>query len=275
VFVVSRVCGYSFEGRRRATRPPERDLRYARTVRPLSISAGPRKRPGEEEAYVIRIEVRLKRFHRSSTPSAQDRDTAPDRDTSPDRLATSIEETWDFAERLTTRLRPRLLDAQKKSDELQAKAKHKVQHLSAIPAHQRKNGLTDTSFLISGKASLAADLHTKLDNAAADGLDRMRKRKPVMRVAFTDSELDELGLSVKDGELVGDIDKDTFASTVRARMTTVDLVRKRGMENPSPETLIMRYLVDPRTPAGRATKSTAHHLPWLARWWPGKDDDRP
>ncbi len=147
---------------------------------------------------MIRIEVRLKRFHRSSTPSAQDRDsdtapdrdTAPGRDTSPDRLATSIEETWDFAERLTTRLRPRLLDAQKKSDELQAKAKHKVQHLSAIPAHQRKNGLTDTSFLISGKASLAADLHTKLDNAAADGLDRMRKRKPVMRVAFTDSELD-------------------------------------------------------------------------------------
>jgi hypothetical protein len=188
---------------------------------------------------VIRVlRSQLDHFHLVSTP-IQDSGTARD------RLAATIEETWDSAERLKARLQPRLLDHQQRSDELQATAERKVQNLSAIPSHQRANGLTNTSFLINGKADLAKTLHAKQEDAVVDGLDRMRGRKPIMRVTLTDDELADLGLRVSDGKLVGNVDREKLRTTVRARMATVDLVRKRGMENPTPEALIKRYLPDP------------------------------
>jgi hypothetical protein len=209
--------------------PPEERILY--------ISNYPREDPGAEEAYVIRIlRSQVDRFHLTSVPAAQDSKTGGD------RLATSIEETWDFEERLRARLEPHLLDEQTRTDELQALAKERTQNLSAIPVHRREGDLTNVDLLINGRADLADSLKSKLDKAMADGLQRMRTRNPRMRVSFTESELTELGLTVEDGELVGEVDREKLATAARARMTSVDLVRKRAMEPPSPEVLIKRYL---------------------------------
>jgi hypothetical protein len=209
--------------------PPEERVLY--------MSVCPRQEPGAEEAYVIRIlKSQVDRFHLTSGPAA------PDSNAAGDRLAGTIEETWDLTERLRDRLEPRLREEQEKSDELQAMARERTEHLAAIPVHRRADDLTNSDFLINGKADLADNLKTKLDDVWADGLHRMRSRNPRMRVSFTANELSELGLTVEEGELVGEVDAEKLATVVRNRMTSVDLVRKRGIEAPSPEALIKRYL---------------------------------
>jgi hypothetical protein len=173
-----------------------------------------------------------------------------------DDLATAIEGAWHFGDRLRDRLKPRLREEQKKSEEFQIKAQEKVRHLSAIPRYMRNDGLTNNRLLINGKRDLADNLKLKQDQAVANGLERLKTRNTVMHLRLTENELQDLGLKMNDGQIVGKIVLDKLTDNVRAKINGLDLVRKRGLNNPSPEELIKKYLLKTPVPVN------------------GKDDDQ-
>jgi len=221
--------------------PPEERILYISTV--------PREDAGAEEAFVIRLlQEQLEHFHISATTSTNERNM--------DDLATAIEGAWHFGDRLRDRLKPRLREEQKKSEEFQIKAQEKVRHLSAIPRYMRNDGLTNNRLLINGKRDLADNLKLKQDQAVANGLERLKTRNTVMHLRLTENELQDLGLKMNDGQIVGKIVLDKLTDNVRAKINGLDLVRKRGLNNPSPEELIKKYLLKTPVPVN------------------GKDDDQ-
>lgn len=211
--------------------PPEERVLYISTV--------PREDAGAEEAFVIRL-LQEQLDHFQLAPS-----TPPDGgSTDGTRFATAIESAWDSADRLRDRLKVRRRQEQTKSDDLHAQAQQKVRSLSAIPSYLGDHGLADQSLLIKGKRDLADNLQPMQAQAVAKGLERLQTRTTVMRLALTESELQALGLTVEGDKVVGVIDQQKLSEQVRAKTGGFDLVRKRGLTNPSPEDLIKKYLLN-------------------------------
>jgi hypothetical protein len=210
--------------------PPEERILY--------ISAVPRNDAGAEEAFTIRLlQAQLDHFDLKAGASS------PDSSVDGHRLGAAIEGSWDLGDQLRDRLQPRLRQEQQKSDELQSKAREKVGNLSAIPKHLRNDGLTDTSMLIAGKTALADQLKPKQEQAIANGLDRMKSRNTVVHLRLTEDELKDLGLTLEDGKVVGDIRPERLTARLQEKIGGLDLVRKRGLDNAPPEELIKKYLL--------------------------------
>jgi hypothetical protein len=220
--------------------PPEERILYISTV--------PREDAGAEEAFVIRLlREQLDHFH-LTTNTPTNKNIIDDH-----RLATAIEDAWSFEDRLRDQLKPRLLEEQKKSQEIQSKAQQKVKNLSAIPKYVKNHGFVNEMLLINGKRDLADHLKPKQDKVLANGLERMEARNTVIHLQLTENELGDLGLNVADGKIVGNIDPKKLTEKVKAKINGLDLVRKRGMNNPSPEDLIKKYFLENHsTPASGA-----------------------
>jgi len=223
--------------------PPEERVLYISTV--------PRADAGAEEAFVIRLlQAQLDHFYIAVTASANE-STA-----NINQFASAIEGTWDFRDNLRERLLPRLREEQKKSDGFQNIARDRVQNLSAIPMHLRNNELRNNMLLINGKQDLAENLQMKQDQAITNGLDKLQTRTPVMRLRLTKSDLKELGLKVKDGKIVGNVSSEKLVGKIGSLINGFDLIRKRGLDNPPPEALIEKYLIE--KPARVHVKGNTH-----------------
>jgi hypothetical protein len=223
--------------------PPEERILY--------ISSVPREDAGAEEAFVIRLlPEQLDYFHLTANRSTNE-NSMDDH-----RFATSIEDAWSFRDRLRDRLSPRLREEQEKSEALQSYAHKKVKNLSAIPKYLKNsdNGLANNILLINGKRDLADNLKSKQDQVLESGLERLRTRNTVIHLRLTENELRELGLDIAHNEIVGNIDPKELTEKVRTKINGFDLVRKRGLNNPSPEDLIKKYFLENRSVPFTASK---------------------
>jgi len=217
--------------------PPEERILYTSVV--------PRADAGAEEAFVIRLlQAQLDHFGITVAGPVNENDIDID------RVAKALESTWNLRDGLRDRLKPRLQAEQKKSEQFQSIAQEKVMNLSAIPMHLRDDELTNNKLLINGQKGLVTNLKVKQDLAIANGLERLQTRKLVMRLRLTENDLKDLGLKVQDGKVVGEVDPEKLTEKVGSLINGFDLVRKRGLNNPSPEALIDKYLVEGPAPDG-------------------------
>jgi hypothetical protein len=213
--------------------PPEKRILYISTV--------PRADAGAAEAFVIRLlQAQLDQFHISAGTAAKQSGTDSN------RLAHSIESTWVFRDSLRQRLQGRLQEEQKKADKFTAMAKEKVKNLSAIPLHLRDNKLRNNKFLIKDKKNLTG-LKKLQDDVFTEGLKRLEKHNPTLRLTLSRNDLTELGLKEERGRVTGKVDPLKLAAKVRSVMKGVDLIRVRGFNNPSPDELETKYLTNAAT----------------------------
>lgn len=223
--------------------PPEERILY--------ISSIPRTDAGAEESFLIRLlQGQLDHFHITVTPSTNENNVTTN------RLATAIEGTWNFGDNLRQRLQQRLQQEQKKSESLYAKARENVQNLSAIPMYLRNSELRKNMLLIHGKQDLAHNLQAKQEQAIANGLERLQTLNPIMHLRLSKNDLKDLGLKIKEGKIVGDVNLEKLTEKVGSRVSGFDLVRKRGLNNPSPTELIEKYLSE--KPAPVKVKENTH-----------------
>ena len=210
--------------------PPEERILY--------MSSVPRNDAGAEEAFTIRLlQAQLDHFDLKAGASR------PDSSVDDHRVAAAIEGSWNLGDQLRDRLKLRLREEQQKSEEFQSKGRERVGNLSAIPKYLRNDSLTDTSMLIEGHAALRDQLKPKQEQAVANGLDRLKSRNTVVHLRLTEDELRDLGLTLEDGKVVGDINPERLAARIQSKIGGLDLVRKQGLDNPSPEELIKKYLL--------------------------------
>lgn len=217
----------------------------------LYISSVAREGAGAEEAFVIRL-LRTQLDHFCIPAATSNRES----NTGDKSLATAIEGAWDLADRLRGRLKPRLRQEQEDIERRQSKAEQKVRHLSAIPRHLRNDALANNALLINGKKDLPDSLKHKQDQVIANGYARLGTRTTTMRLRLTVPELKELGLTLEEGQLVGNVLPEQLTKRVRATIGGADLIRKRGLNNPSPEALIKKYLL--ATPIPVHAKDETH-----------------
>ena len=211
--------------------PPEERILYISTV--------PRAEAGAEEAFVIRLlQAQLDHFHIMITISTNESAA------NLNQFARAIEVTWDFRDNLRERLLPRVREEQKRADGFQSIAREKVQYLSAIPMHLRNNEIRNNTLLINGKQELAENLPVKQEQVITSGLERLQTREPRMRLRLTKRDLRDLGLKVKDGEIFGNVSSAKLTEKVALLTKGFDLIRKRGLDNPPPEELIQKYLIE-------------------------------
>lgn len=211
--------------------------------RVLYISTVPREDAGAEEAFFIRLlQAQLDHFRISVVTATGENET--DRD----RLANAIENTRILGDRLREKLKPRLREEQKKSEEFRRIAQAKVRNLSAIPLYLRDGALRDNQLFINGKKDLADNLEAKQEQAVTDGLERFQTRNPLIRLTLTTEDLKGLGLEEDRGKIIGKVDSDKLTEKVRSLTKGFDLVRLRGFNNPSPEELEQKYLVGKPAP---------------------------
>jgi hypothetical protein len=209
--------------------PPERRVLY--------VSLVPRLDAGAEEAFVIRLlQAQLDRVHLSAASSVR-----PSR-LEAESFANAIESGWAFHDRLREHGKPRVKQQQEKHATFRAMALETVKKLSGIPLHLRDERVRNNQFLIADRRDLPAALPEMQQAAVAEGLRRMKDRAPTLRLTLTPADLTDLGLRVKDGELVGSIDPTMLATKVRSLTKGVDLIRVRGLDNPPPDELERRYL---------------------------------
>jgi hypothetical protein len=216
--------------------PPEKRVLYVSTVS--------RTDAGAEEAFVIRLlQEQLDHFN-ISVPSSTGTSNADS-----DRFAQAVESTWDFRDNVRKRFKERLQEEHNKSQEIKQKVQDKLKDFSAIPLHLRNNSLRNNRLLITGKKNLAVNLVEKQHDSIKEGLVRFRSRKPAMRLTLTKDDLKELGLKEeKNGKITGTVPAKKLAAKVRSLINGVDLVRVRGLNNPSPDALEQKYLIENSPP---------------------------
>jgi hypothetical protein len=216
--------------------PPEKRVLYVSTM--------PRTDAGAEEAFVIRLlQEQLDHFD-ISVPSSTGTGKADS-----DRFAEAVESTWNFRDNVKSRLKDRMQEEHDKSQKIKQKVQDKLKHFSAIPLHLRDNSLRNNRLLITGKKNLAANLLEKQQNSIEQGLVRFRSRKPAMRLTLTKDDLKELGLKLeKDGKITGIVQAKKLGAKARSLVKGVDLVRVRGLNNPSHDALEQKYLIETRPP---------------------------
>lgn len=76
-------------------------------------------------------------------------------------------------------------------------------------------------------------------------MERLSTTKPTLRLRLSREDLTDLGLALSGTNITGTIDPVKLSAKVRALMKGVDLVRVRGLNNPSTEELERRYLLTP------------------------------
>lgn len=216
--------------------PPEERILYISTV--------PRTDAGAEEAFVIRLlQAQLDFFHITvSTPTNQSNADVH-------LVAGAMEGAWNFEYSLRERLYPRLQEEQKRSQIFQAQAEEKIKDFSAIPMYLRDDELRNNRLLINGKQDLKEHLKVKQDQVITNGLERLQTRTPVMHLRLSKKDLKDLGLRVKDGKIMGNVASEKLMEKVGSLTNGFDLVRKRGLDNPPPEELIQKYLIEKPVPA--------------------------
>jgi hypothetical protein len=211
--------------------PPEKRVLYISTI--------PRADAGAEEAFVIRLLQEQLDHFRIPVPSSSGTSKADSA-----RFAEAVESTWNFRDNVKNRLKDRMHEEHQKSQKIKQKVQDKLKDFSAIPLHLRDNSLRNNRLLIIGKKNLAANLVEKQQNSINEGLVRFRSRKPAMRLTLTKVDLKELGLKLdKDGKITGTVQAKKLAAKARSLLKGVDLVRMRGLNNPSPEALEQKYLI--------------------------------
>lgn len=211
--------------------PSEQRILYVSTVR--------RQDAGAEEAFVIRLlQAQLDHFHIpiSATMQGSEGDVQS--------YVDSVQKTVQFRDTLRKKLQPSLQKEQKKAEKIQQLAQGKVKNLSAIPQYLREGKIRNNQFLINGKQDLASNLVAKQDEAIANGLKRFQTRQPVMRLTLTKNDLEDLGLREVEGKIAGEVDPKKLFEKTRALTKGVDLVKVRGLNNPSPEELERKYLIE-------------------------------
>jgi hypothetical protein len=217
----------------------------------LYISTVPREDAGAEEAFVIRLlQVQLDHFHISAVSSARESETDSV------RLSTAIESTWNLTDNLREKLKPRLLEEQKKFEKFKEMAQEKVKDLSGIPLYLRDGEFRNNHLLINGKKDLTEKLKAKQDQAIENGLERFQTRQPILHLTLTKKDFKDLGLREKDGEIIGEVDSEKLNEKIGSLIKGFDLVRLRGLNNPSPEELEQKYLVEKPV---RAKNKTNNH----------------
>lgn len=196
--------------------PPDR--------RTLYLSIVPRVDAGAEEAFVIRIlQSEADRIHMD--PHAE-------------RLADAQETAWRFNDTLMKRTSARNANERSKAETRRAKAIAKTKDLSAVPPNLRGHEL-----LVIGKTALEKQREPLQYKVVNDALDRMAtpRYSQRMRLYLSEQELKDLKLTDENGQMAKEVDSAAVLQAVRARLG-VDLVRVRGMNNPSPDELEARYL---------------------------------
>ena len=225
----------------------------------LFLSQVARADAGAEEAFVIRLlQDQLDHFG-IGTGAARPADGAGA------SLGDSIESAWDVPVYLRDRFQGRIKAQLDAVSQRQARAKKATQNLSGVPLHLRDSGRAPNFFqnnvlLLKDRSELVTKLADTQVQAVAEGLAKLGKRKtpPVVRVWMTSAELQENGLKVDDkGQLTGNLDSAKLASLVRTRMSGTDLIKKRGLANPSPEELRRRYLSPPPAPLSKSQSQLA------------------
>jgi len=211
----------------------------------LFLSAAPRLDAGADEAFVIRLlAAQLQRFGiatEGASGSAQ-RNA---------RVADSVERSWATSAYLAERFQPKIKERLKSAAEGRARAKKAVANLSAIPLHLRDsskgtpNKLQNNSLMIGDRRQLADKLPGLQESAIEAGIKRLDQNKspPVMRLRLSRSQVRKLGLKIdKEGVVSGSVNGQALREIARQSMAGSDLVRTRGMDNPSPDELRRRYL---------------------------------
>lgn len=197
--------------------PPEERVLY------MSIIA--RVDAGAEEAYVIRL-----------LQSEVDKIQV---DVPAERLANALEGGWRFRDILTKRMATRNAQERRKSEDTRKLVLEKTKRLSGVPLSLRNHEL-----LVVGKTALEENRETLQSKVVDEGLTRMARsrQQPTMRLYLGPGDLKDLDLKVQNGELSGTVDSENLAAKVRSLMGGVDLIRIRGMNNPTPEELEAKYL---------------------------------
>jgi hypothetical protein len=223
--------------------PPEERILYISTV--------PRADAGAEEAFVIRLlQAQLDFFHITvSMPTNHS-------NTDVDFVAGAVEGAWNFEYSLRERLSPRLQEEQKRSEKFHAQAEEKTKDFSGIPMYLRDDELINNRLLINGRQALKEHLKVKQDQVVTNGLERLQTRNPVMHLRLSKKDLKDLRLKLKDGKIIGNVESEKLMEKVGALTNGFDLVRKRGLDNPPPEELIQKYLIEKPLPT--RTKSNSY-----------------
>ena len=211
----------------------------------LYVSVAPRNDAGSEEAFIIRLlRAQLERYGidvRTSSNQSQSESSS---------LANAIEKTWSLKDELKDKTKGRARWEMAKTDEIRDRAAKKVAGLSALPLHLRdgkeeKNGMRNNSFLINGKKELPEKLNTLQMEVVDQGLKKMGNAKPTLRLRLNSTDLKELGLKVAKGKITGKVDPKILGAKVQSLMNGVDLIRVKGLNNPSPDELEKKYLKSP------------------------------
>jgi hypothetical protein len=80
------------------------------------------------------------------------------------------------------------------------------------------------------------------EEAIIEGLDRLGRHPPTMRLMLTPLDAADLGLKTDEADGPNTVDAGRLATKARSLMNGVDLVRVRGFANPSLEELERTYL---------------------------------
>jgi hypothetical protein len=209
--------------------------------RVLYLSAIPRIDAGARETFVIRLS-------RAVVANLQ-------LEADVNHEANSLDHSWRARDAIAESLKNRQKADMERRVAARRAAVELTKNLQAVPRALRNN-----RFLVVGKAALNAKVEvmrgtsvTKLaevQHAAIDeGLADLDKRgyKPTMRLYLNEGDLKDLNLEMKDGVVSGNLDNAAVAQKLLALTGGVDLVRRRGLNNPSPDELEMKYLVESRT----------------------------
>ncbi len=212
----------------------------------LFVSNRPRSEAGAEEAFVIRIlQAQLDRFHISLTIPAPDAGA---------RVGDSIESAWNASGYLKSRFQDRIKVQVDSVNERRKQTKEVFKNFSAIPLHLRNrdgkpNSLQNNDLLIPHRRDLPEKLPLFQSQSLKEGLKRLHHRqvKPVVRVYMTRAEMRNLNLQINEaGHVTGEIRSATLIKKVRASMSGFDLIKTRGISNPSVDELRRRYLLPPK-----------------------------
>jgi hypothetical protein len=208
-------------------RPPEDRVLY--------MSVVPRIDAGAQEAFLIRL---------SNSVLLEQRVDAGRK-----LYANTLEEQWRSEDALSDRMLDRHRFLLERKADARKEAVERTKNLHGVPVAQRAN-----EFLVVGKAKLSRpseDSDGKVTHLEAlqyktvsNGLKKLKaaKAKRTMRLYLTDDDLAKVGLRMKDRKISGKPTHEQVKSLMLSLTGGVDLVRIRGMQNPSPEELESRYL---------------------------------
>lgn len=225
---------------------------------------------GAEEAFVIRLlQAQLDRFNIASS-------VAKAGDGAGSRLGDAIESAWDVPDYLKDRFQKRIKAQLDLATKMQDRAKKATQNLSGIPVHLRDakgtpNFFQNNALLLKDRSDLRTELPRAQVQSVTEGLAAFAARPaPTVRIWLTAAQMRANGLKVDNqGQVSGVLSSPALVSLVRAQMSGTDLVKKRGLNNPSPEELRRRYLMPTaaapipvaQTTAAAATTPAPSQLP--------------